>query len=327
MNLTSKDFIPSQYVGYGVKPKSGSVNIRQFPGTKEVVISKINAGEVKGTVRSLYFKKVDGYSWYYISFRGDDKKATNGFVATDVISVVKPKDVTPSAPSSSGESDEEKAKKLMNDVIQRDIIIHNRLVTAYAVFKSLDKNGKNVDAQMKVLNALVLRLGDRQQKIKDIEKRQEAVNTFQFGPIKVNMKEAYDALRKKLGLGAAPVVAIPAVVAFAVVAIGSVALTVYILNVLKPAYDEQTVDLDLSKKFGDYWKTLPDSPEKEEAMKDVEKQIDDAYNTGKSDGASSSTWAWIKTAGIVIASVWGFTKLLDMSENWRSRKNAGLKKA
>ncbi len=327
MNLTQADFKQSQYYGYYVTPKNGNVNIRKYPGTKEPIIKTMVKGEKGGTVMALYNKKVDDYSWYYIKLKEPVGEVQYGFVATSVIKVgkVTKEPEQTSTANTATDNDEETAKKLINNVIQRDVIIYKRLITAYWILVKLKESGKNVDTQMKVLQALAIRYIDRQKTLKEIEKKKETVFTFNIGPAKFNLQEIYEEIRNKLGLGVIEV-AIPAAVFYVVLAIGSAWLTIEIMRLCRPAYDAQTADLKLTGEFGKYIKDLPDGPAKQNAIADVEQQIDDAYNAGKADGSSSSSWAWIKNGAIVVFSVWGFTKLLDMSESWRSKKNVGLRK-
>lgn len=319
MSLTINDFISTQYKDYNVFPKSGNINVRSMPGTDQAVLTSVSAGKKIGVVAALYKFKKNGYNWYYVKLAQSVNGKTHGFVAGSVVNFVKGGEAPTSTQGNNQnqESDKEKAKTLINDVIKRDIIIYKRLITAYWVLVKLQQKGKNVDAQMKVLQALAMRLGERQSKIKQIinENKNDVNFKVNYNPI-ADLSD-YNKLRKTLGLGVIPIVIVIVVLIVAV----SATATILIQSSLKPAYDAQTVDLDFSGKFGDYIKSLPDSPEKQAAIADVEKQIDDAYNDGKADGASGSSWKWIKTAGIVGLSIWGFTKLLDVSEKWRNKRN------
>jgi len=332
MNFTQADFKQSQYYGYYVTPKSGNVNIRKYPGTKEAIITKMVMGEKGGTVMALYNKKVDDYSWYYIKLKEPVGGVQYGFVATSVIKVGKTDTGESTAPSQSSLTNNEKiviekAEKLIKEVADRDIMICKRLVVFYYVLLKQKEQGKNVDKQWVVLKAMAIRYMERQNKLKEIKNWQG---------VTIQLKDSLEITKfwvdyERLGIRSIPIdglggVALGwALIVTGVLLIGA-GIALAVNRALEEEYSRQTEDIKLTGAFGKHIKNLPEGKEKEDIIKDVENQIDDAYEQGYKEGSRGSSWAWIKNGAIVVFSVWGFTKLLDMSESWRSKKNVGLRK-
>ena len=345
---TAADFISTQYEDYDVFPKNAELNIRQQPGTDAKILSTIKSNQKAGVVLALYKNKVNNYNWYYILLNNPVENIKYGFVAIEVSTFKKGTATTTTTTNttstantsnntntstntastsntSTSTDDETKrivAEKLIKGVADRDVIIYKRILVIYYQLVRLQSIGQNVDRQMTVLKNLALRYVDRQNKLQQV-KDAEKQGTINFGPVNVDTFVIYDKVKNYLGLG---LIQIPVAILIGVVAVVSIGVTLWIINLLKPAYDKQAEDLKITGEFKTWFDKIPDEKAKTAIKAELGKQIDDAYNAGKSSGSWGSTFTWIKTGAIVFASIWAGTKLLDMGQKWRSNKNDGSAK-
>lgn len=152
---------------------------------------------------------------------------------------------------------------LIENLGNQDYQIANILNLTSNVIRLKKSRGVNVSSHEQTLKALVANLTRRQKKVKESNL--------------VGFKQDTDNLWNKIGLGALPLV--PALIIFASGAVAAV--TLYF--VFKPDYDESKRDLEISKLLQQALNNLSPA-EQVEVIKDLETQVDKAYNSGKTDG-------------------------------------------
>ena len=119
------------------------------------------------------------------------------------------------------------------------------------------------------------------------------------------LSDSIDWLKDKIGLGA--------VITGSALAIGAVSALVgaaALYYVFKPDYDDSKKDLKVSYNL----KKLLDSAEPEVAKQieqDLEKQIDDAYNQGKTDQWFSGIGSMLKYAAIIGGTIYIVPKAIS----------------
>lgn len=121
------------------------------------------------------------------------------------------------------------------------------------------------------------------------------------------------------GIGVAPLVVI-GVVALCGIFAGGVA-AYGIMAWLTPAYSESTVDFKVTKEVEAALSKLPES-DRETILKEVEKQIDKAYVTGKRDGKTSGFFGGTKTMLFVGAIVGGYFLVLEPALEKRNKRRS-----
>ncbi|MDD4816318.1 MAG: hypothetical protein PHQ62_04250 [Clostridia bacterium] len=212
---------------------------------------------------------------------------------------------------------------LTNMMLLQDAEIHKNLVMATK--KLIEIKKANLITNAKYLS----NWNEIQSIYKNWQNRQNFVkSSIQKGEVK-SVKSIEDKVLMQLinsvnasNLNAIPVVAIVIVVLVAALTVTS---TLLVQNALKPKYSESSVDLKRSKLLNDALDTLTPE-EKQTVINDLEKQIDDAYNSGYSDGDSDTFLGTIKTFGLVALGVFGAYKTYDYFENKKSKKPNTQKK-
>lgn len=188
------------------------------------------------------------------------------------------------------------ADQVLAKVVENEAAIFKFLLQTYATY---DKADQATRERLKNAFGAAFDLAARQRlRVAKYEQAQRDIFMVRIS----DQDPKYGALIKKyvsgqpvFGVGAVQAVAIAAV-AIAALIIGAVA-TVAVVNWLTPAYSESTVDFKKTKEIQDILDKLP----KEDQVKleqEVEKQIDQAYVTGKRDGKFGGALGILKPIGI-----------------------------
>lgn len=268
------------------------VNVRSSASTSSSIIAKLRKGDMLPMQTTAY--KDGSYLWYGV------KTLTGkvGYVREDNAKTVYLKNDAPS---------KEATQTLVNNIVANDRKVYDSLLVLSNLIATQKKAGCNVskyEAKFKELNE---KLAERQAALKN--------NSSWFGSVKTDasgvwskMKDAYNSLVASIsGVGAIPVII--AVVAVAALVVGSTA-TIAVYFALKPKYDESKKDLQETDELKEAVAKL--STEKgKKLLDDLEKQVDDAYNDGKTDGQLGGMFSIIKPLAIGALGFVLVTKFLD----------------
>lgn len=262
------------------------VNVRKSYGTDSAIIGKLKKTE-KWKVLSYGYKTGDAENqkWYALQM----PSGGTGFVRKDLLQFY-----TVTNKDTYSESD---LTDFLNDVVAVNKSIYLRLLQCSVLIEELVKKGQTAKATeyAKTLKTLNDRLYNRQKALES--------NTY------IKVKTAFESAWKKAynvysslmssisgcSIGAAPIV-VAAIVGIASVA-GVTAYAIY--QNLKPQYDASVTDLKQSDALKKALSSLTEG-EKNEVVEDLEKQIDDAYNKGKSDAFFSGAFSILKPIAFAV---------------------------
>ncbi len=290
MSIQKKDIIRSKFAG-DFAVTTTTVNLRSGPGTNYSSIKLLPKGYSIGYVVGFYRYKTNGYTWYLFRLYDAIAGHTVGWVADGYFSHHKI-NITRSG-----------TKKMLKDLVANDIIIYKRLLTGLVVLNRLRKMGYDVSAYYSIAKQLTKRYNARQKLLRETN----ALHVIDYGStaykkIRNYLVQSGTASGQQWGfrglgeLGAAPVA-----IALAVGAIIGIAVSITLYYLFKPKYDESTKDLKISAALKKALDTLPEDQRKQ-VTANLEKQIDDAYNQGKTDQVLSSIWSVGKyvVAGVIV---------------------------
>lgn len=255
----------SKYTNKSVYPNSASVNVRKEPSTKSDIVS-VKTGYV-GRTSGAYLKMSDGI-WFQVNFENKiDPLVTQGYVRSDVVNFKEP----------SNNSSTVNAQAMLNKLIESDKNIYTTLVKLAPVVKQLRSNNMIDNNTLMLYKGLLQRLYERQQAFVKTK-----LVKYQTGQLKGYEKEKQDLAEVWEAIGIAPLVV--GIIIGAIV-IASAATACY--YAFKPNYEDSKADFILSKQLDETLKKKLTSAEYAQLKKEGEKNVDDAYNSGKSEGKVS----------------------------------------
>jgi uncharacterized membrane protein len=232
-------------------------------------------------------KADDGSNWYQITLYKSVQGATTAYVSMNDVLLYPVATDSISTPLD--------GEKVLKDLIVRDQQVSKNLILATAQVSQM-KPGTNRTNAERVITALAAKLKVRQDHIKEsgLVKFQEATTS------------AMDSIKDFFGIGF--IVTVPtAIAAGSLIAVG-VGAAIALYFVFKPSYDESKTDLKISK---DLAKLLEkEDPVVAQKIKDdIEKQIDDAYNQGNTDGTFGGMFEIIKPLAYAAVGFYLVTKV------------------
>lgn len=260
------------------------VNIRSGASTSDGIIGHLYVGDYLQMQKKAYN---DGtYRWYGV-LTIDGKI---GYIRGDYVKTVYLKNTEPTTAQT---------QSIIDALVASDKDVYNNLLICASLLEVQKKNGCNVSSCLSKFNTLNERLAERQNALRE-NSIFHNVKTV-VSSIWNSAKNSYNAVLSYIsGIGVLPV-AIYAIVAGVSLVIGAVS-SLAIYYAFKPKYDQSTVDLKQTKELKEALEKL--SPEKaQKVVEDLEKQIDDAYNNGKTDGSFSGIW---NVAKYVVVGIGGF---------------------
>jgi hypothetical protein len=287
----------SEYSGQVVSPSGSDLNIRTTPSISAKVLTNVKAacGKLSGT----YFNMTNepGKEWFQVILYKPVNGATYGYVRRDVFKMSK------------GTTDKatDNAQNLINDFIKSDLEIFKSLAVSARLIQALNAKGIDTSKQVSTLKYLGSNLYLRQKALIDA--------AAMFSKTQKGVPPGYESLQKDFNdiMKGANIGIVPIIVYFIIVAVISVGSTIAAYYLFKPKYDDSTVDLKTSKELEKALSTL--SPEEQERVKaDLEKQIDKAYNQGKTDQNLSTSYGWVNTLVFIAAGAY-------LADKFLSRKN------
>ncbi len=279
--------------------KGTGLNIRAGTSTGTRILFTARGNQVAGTCTGQYFKKKDGI-WIVLILPREIGNLKLGMVRIDVTRLLS---------TSESNKIQDKGKKLLNNLVSNNLEIYDQLTRTGAVLDNFEGRGIKVSKYKKTWQSLLKRLQDREKKLKNsrLLKTKEKLNT---AATKVWQSWKYYVLTtgRIFGVGAIPAIVIGVIIG------GGLAVTAYI--VFKPDYDESKTDLKISVDLDRALKSL--DPKTAQAVKEnLEKQVDDAFNKGKTQGTFSGMF---KMGGTLAVVVLGFVLVKNLMGSNNSRK-------
>lgn len=278
---------------------NNSVNIRKSYSTDSAVVGQLTKSD-RYKLLSYGYKtgEDDSQKWYAIEL----PNGSVGYCRKDKLQFY-----TVTDKNTYSDND---LKTFTNDLIAINKSIYLRLLQSAALLEQAKNAGKNTssyDATFKELND---RYAARQ---KELQQDNLIKTSTGFNSAWQKAYNIYKGVLSWIGaIGVAPAVVAAIVVAITAVA-GVSAYAVY--QSLKPKYDSSVTDLKQSDKLKAALESLT-AADRNEVVEDLEKQIDDAYNQGKSDGTFSGYWGIIKPLAIAAAGWY----LINLFINKNSRR-------
>lgn len=280
-------------------PKGDSLNYRSEPTTSAKILVTKQKGTSAGRTTGNYTNMPDG-KWYQVVLNPPSNAIA--WVRSDVTGLW-----TPTSNSLVSDAD---ATSLVDKLVKADDEIFHSLIRSGVIVATNKQKGKNVSSVEKQIADLTARLNRRQDKIK----------TSKILKWKTGIKAGYDkawAWTKKIlgisGIGAVPVV----VVVVAALAGAGLATAAYFA--FKPDYDESTVDLKVSKDLEELLNKA-DPQTAQEIKANLEKQVDDAYNRGKTDGSFGGIFKTVKYLAFFFLGYIVIDKGMQLNDKRRGKK-------
>lgn len=214
----------------------------------------------------------NGSKWIQLTLYKSVMGVTTAYVAFEDVLLFKPTSDEVPTPLN--------GEKVLKTLIETDQEVSKNLILATAQVAQMKPGTKRTNAE-RTIQALSTKLKTRQEHIKQsgLVRFQEAASS------------AFDSIKEFFGIGF--VVTVPtAIAAGSLIAVG-VGAAIALYFVFKPSYDESKADLKISN---DLAKLLEkEDPIVAQKIKDnIEKQIDDAYNQGKTDGTFGGMFSVVK---------------------------------
>lgn len=262
-----------------------NVNVRSNPGVLATnLIATIKQGTLVGRTSGEYFKMADG-DWYVINFYRPINGKTYGYLRSDLFSTTTP------APDQNKNAEAQGAS-LLNSLVDSDQQLFHGLLRNNERISILKASNVNVSSYESQLNLLTQAYNERQDFIKNSS----------LVKCSTGFKGSYNWLVNKF-TGKNNVNGIGLVgITIAILSVALIGTSVALFYALKPKYDTSKANLVQSAELEKALSTLTPA-EKESVLADLEKQIDDTYNKGKSDGSSGTLMGTVKILGMVAIGV------------------------
>jgi hypothetical protein len=254
-----------KYTGKLVLSKSGTINIRNLPSTNGEVLTTVTGSRSAGRSSGAYLTMPDG-NWLQVNLYSAVKGKSYGYVREDVVRLSEP---PPESPND--KVDDREAGSLLENLVNNDNRTYHSMLKSAEMIDRLKKQGKDVTGVEKKLSEVSSRYSKRQKKLKE-----STLIKWQDG-----LRRGYEWLADKWsrlvgGIGT------PILIPIAIGAVVGIGLSVTIYYAFKPDYEDSVVDLKVSAELEQALSKV--SPEQAAKIKkDLEKQVDDAYNQGKTD--------------------------------------------
>ncbi len=304
----------TKHINLIVAPKGTNVNIRQQPTTQSAVLfnrsNKAPEGKTPSAGRTTgdFYKDNAGHTWYKVALYKEYNGQKYGWARNDVIKLFKPKEDNIS---------KEKAQSLIDNLVKSDIQVYKNALLLAPLLDQAEKNGHNISQHKSKYEGLVKRLERRQNKIKTSKllKWRTGLDkgmTWFKNSFKTYLSTQFGIYGTNPNIGAIPAIVIGAVIG------GGIAVAAYFA--FRPEYDESKTDLKMSKELEKALSSL--TPEEAAKLKNnLEKQVDNAYNTGVSNERFGNIAKILKYGLVIGLAFWGGTKLLQASKAVKQTTN------
>lgn len=292
----------SKYKGAAVYTRVPNVNVYEGPGpSTKIVKTYPTTGTKLGYIYAYHPAKINNEFWYIII---PDITLSNIMVYVPLSSFTIKTDELPTK----GE-----IEKLINLININNILIYKRLLVTLEIINRLKVVYKNDAARLNKL----LKVAETAANVgHNLQNNIDTLNSMKnYLTVKTWFDDRYEELKKSVGLsglGAAPVLLV-----FGIGAAVTATVITLLYFVLKPTYDSSTANLIISEGLSKALDSLTPQ-EKKEVLSDLEKQIDDAYNQGKTDQKIDDTGgSFITVIKWSVVGLLGY-KLIDLISNHKS---------
>jgi len=271
-----------------ILPKNDKLTVRMYPSTNDTtetggsnIIFTANKGEGVGRTSGQYVL-IDGFYWLvvnlYKTYTINGIKRNYGYVREDVVDKYIPKDNAVA---------EANCSSMMHDLITNDKKLYAQLLKLNYLLAAAKSQGKNTASIQTQFNAIKA----------EYEARQNRIKASKWVEVQEWSDTVLDNIKSFFGIGLEPIT----MTAIGAVLIGALAM-VEVYYLFKPDYETGKANLQVSKNLETALANL--TPEQAQAVKnDLEKQIDTAYNQGKTDQKTTDSTTGIfgnlKTIAIV----------------------------
>lgn len=277
----------------------GVVIVRTLPALNSVELLRVKKGVAIGRASGTHFTMSDGL-WYQVNLNALSGGKTSGYVKAFYNGA--PNVEISGAPAASPAA-EQSAQALADDIIKMDRLTFENLVKSYKHCQAIQKNGKKPPADiLKKMAEVYNSLGDRQEKLKNMSGTSYRTAALKDQQASAGMYSMLSNARSIRGVGWIQLVVI--LVVFIIGAASAVA----VYYSIKPDYTDAKADLKISTDLEKALATL--SPESAQNVRDnLEQQIDNAYNQGKTDNKFSDFFSFSGLGKTALFGVLGFVGL------------------
>lgn len=309
-----------------IYPKGSTLNVRKQPATTAAVLKKVNAGQKAGITTGNWERKEDNFYWFEL--------VGGGWVRQDVITLKNAAGTVLNLTFNSNTTNtnetqisDAEAKKRMDVMFANDRTIFGHLNKSNAYVAALKAKGVNTANYEKKLVELASSYTKRQQEVNN----HQNIKTERSGVLS-KVAEGASWLWGKVtsifsgteeeadNLGIAPIIiaVIVPVIKWACVAISAY----FLYKAFKPSVEQSHIDLKQSEELEKALSTL-NPEERQKVEKDIQGQIDLAYNKGKSEGSSLSSFlSTAKTLALIAGGVYLFKKFVLDKKKAQAPANA-----
>ena len=270
-NHTTMKLKKSKYEGWTAFADR-RIHVRQAPGTHTKVLYTAQPGEKIGIVLGLYPHTVNGYSWYVLVPAKAIPGVDRVYIASGLFKVKK---LPPPKP--------DEVEQVINNMLYTDRQIALNIGKIYGLLAQKRKQGLVSDATYHTYKTTLKKM------FAIIMEHQAMVLRYKpYLQVQTKLNSWVDSLKNWLGLGAVPLVVVIGLAA----GVGAL-IAVVLYYIFKPRYDSSRINLKISKKLEQALNSL--SPQdRQEVAQDLEHQIDNAYNQGRTDQSFASLGSWGK---------------------------------
>lgn len=264
----------TQLTGATAYAKGNTANVREYASTTSKILKTVNRlanGKVTafGQLTGFFGSQPDG-TWYYVT-----AGAVKGWCRGDVITF-----------STSKQNTDAQAQTLMNELCNNNMAIRKTLVAQIPVMKALKSAGRLPSKQLQQFKDLSARLLKREQEIKEnkglkaqtgiVTKYNDFMNKYGLSTLSISGLDDDD------DIGALPAAAAWII---AVVVIAGLGAAVYAY--FSKYHGESKADLVISSDLEKALSSLDPTTAKK-VKDDLEGQVDDAYNKGRTDESNEN---------------------------------------
>ncbi|NOU19418.1 MAG: hypothetical protein HOO91_17820 [Bacteroidales bacterium] len=183
---------------------------------------------------------------------------------------------------------EKYASEMVGKLVKNDIALNKNLLVIAELLEKAKAKGLNTTSLQEQFNKITNQYNERQKKIQ----------TSKLVSVKQWLNNKWDWIKSKFSKEKEEVGSISLAIAAAAGAIVAVGATALIYYSFKPDYDDSVVNLKDSALLQKAVANL--QPEEAKALKaNLEQQVDEAYNQGKTDQAFGGFFGNIKTLAIL----------------------------
>ncbi|MCK4661354.1 MAG: hypothetical protein KAT68_00700 [Bacteroidales bacterium] len=296
------------YQGKTVFPKGSSLNVRHLPSVKKgKILFNVKRGKSVGTATGgfVFFSndKVGSKNvWSQIFLPKKYNGKNTGYVRTDVVGF----DIVEEA---GGDVTGNDSKTVIRGLVKNDVLIYKRLLVISEVLERSERLNVNIGSSKELLSQLTNRYEARQKSLR----KNKAVETIDF------FDNVYSWLKNKFGLSGIYNIGAVQFIPIAVGAVAGIVASVALYYMFKPKYDESQRDLKITGCFKEFLNKLPED-KKNKITEDLEKQIDDAYNVGLTEGKFGSLFSTLKYVLIAGGGFVLISKLPDLINKTKNSK-------